>query len=655
MNYSTFSRSTLFYVLVTVALLTTLVGCPSTDDTSNGPAQQPETSSTQTDASHQPSVEPVSTFGTAEAPIPLPDSIAESTLPATQSERPESPSGEPQRDEQPPPGDSRTPDSEGPGVGSEDVEEPLDGSGQRANPLRSGSSQPLRGGMDQTTSTDASAQPPPEGKQTSNAHDATHQGQSHEDKHTEEPFDPIKVNGPIFEGWPEQLKLALVITGRLDGYLEPCGCAGLDRMQGGLSRRHTMFRKLREKGWPVVGLDVGGLVDGFGPQAELKFQMTTNALQLMKYDAVAWGKTDLQFPVGNLISAAVDEASPFISANAALYGFAEPYTPQKKIVEIDGMKLGITAVLGSKWQKEVDNQYVAMADPREKLSELVPQLDQECELLILLVHATEEETIELAKAFSQLDVVVTAGGPPLPPDGMTKIEGTEAVLVQVGEKGMNAVVLGFTDDPKEPILYQRVPLDSRFAGSPEMKLLMETYQDQLKEEGLEGLEIRTVPRPRSELLGEYVGSKKCESCHEPSYEVWKKSGHAKGWETLVELDPPRNHDPECIACHVVGWHPQNLFPYEGGFLDVEKTPELIDVGCETCHGPGKAHVDAEMGSDDELQETLRKAIVITKQESQQAVTEAIIDRQPCRNCHDLDNSPYFDFETYWPKIEHKED
>ena len=37
------------------------------------------------------------------------------------------------------------------------------------------------------------------------------------------------------------------------------------------------------------------------------------------------------------------------------------------------------------------------------------------------------------------------------------------------------------------------------------------------------------------------------------------------------------------------------------------------------------------------------------------IGRAIADRQHCMNCHDIDNSPDFDFETYWPKIEHREE
>ncbi|MFH1268901.1 MAG: multiheme c-type cytochrome [Planctomycetota bacterium] len=479
--------------------------------------------------------------------------------------------------------------------------------------------------------------------------------ESGKEKSEEAPFDPIKENGPIFTGWPDP-KLALVITGRQEGYLEPCGCAGLERMKGGLSRRHSMFEYLRnQRGWPVAAVDVGGLVEGFGPQAELKLQTTINALELMKYNVIALGTTDLRFPGGDLISAGPVDESPFVSANAALFGFDAGLTSQSRIVEAGGMKLGVTSILGRQWQKEIDNPDVELADPEEMLAKLAPALRQECDLVILLAHATKEESIELAGKLPYFDVVVTADGPAEPPDEPDFVDGTKTMLVQVGQKAENAVVLGFYDDPDRPPRYQRVPLDSRFPNSEPMRQLMEVYQDRLKDAGLEGLGIRAEPLPRQDLLGRFVGSEECKSCHEESYQAWKKSGHAKAWETLVELNPPRNFDPECIRCHVVGWHPQNQFPYESGFLSEEQTPHLVDVGCETCHGPGEAHVKAEQGADFELQEKLQKAAVITLEQSRQAVSRAIVDQQHCLNCHDGDNSPDFDFDTYWPKIEHREE
>ena len=36
------------------------------------------------------------------------------------------------------------------------------------------------------------------------------------------------------------------------------------------------------------------------------------------------------------------------------------------------------------------------------------------------------------------------------------------------------------------------------------------------------------------------------------------------------------------------------------------------------------------------------------------VTKAEAEKQLCITCHDGENSPDFDFKTYWPLIEHKE-
>jgi hypothetical protein len=101
---------------------------------------------------------------------------------------------------------------------------------------------------------------------------------------------------------------------------------------------------------------------------------------------------------------------------------------------------------------------------------------------------------------------------------------------------------------------------------------------------------------------------------------------------------------------VVGWNSQNFFPYEGGYVSAEKTPQLISVGCEDCHGPGGAHVAAEEGGDVALQKKLQKAMLITKAEAADSKSK----KQNCYTCHDLDNSPDFDFNSYWPEVEHHE-
>jgi len=471
-------------------------------------------------------------------------------------------------------------------------------------------------------------------------------------KGTETPFDPIRENGEFFVGWPKP-RLALVLTGCLDGYFEPCGCAGLDRMKGGLSRRCTMLDELRQKkGWPVLALDVGGLIKGFGRQTNLKFQSLLLATQTMGYNAIGLGRGELKLTTGELLSCVATTPGtegpfPFVSANVGVLGLGENRPPATRVLKAGGLKIGVTSILGKTYQAEVGNSEIEMIDPKTALQKIVPVFQKEgCDLSVLLAHATVEESTELARQFPQFQVVVTAGGAPEPPADRTELAGGRQTLVEVGEKGMNAIVLGFFDDLKQPPRYQRVILDSRYPAAPRIVSLMAQYQSQLREDGLEKLEVRPIPHPQAKLLGRYVGSKKCaESCHEPSYEVWRKSGHAKAYDTLLGASPPRDADPECAACHVTGWYSQGFSPYQGGFLSREKTPHLVHVGCESCHGPGGAHVDAEMGSDDALKLKLQKASVVTKAEAEKRL---------CVTCHDLDNSPHFDFATDWPLVEHQE-
>jgi hypothetical protein len=480
-------------------------------------------------------------------------------------------------------------------------------------------------------------------------------------KHSGIKFDPIKENGDIFQGWKTP-EFALLISGRQEGYLEPCGCAGLDRMKGGLSRRYSLCKQLRSDGWPkgskspwpLVAVDVGGQVKGYDQQAVFKFVATTEALGKMGYDAVGLGVGELRLPAGDVLVAALDFAGVgqgrFVSANVGVLGDPGtiPQLPTKRIVAAGGKKIGITAVLGANWQSQINNSDLHMSDPAAALPAVLAELKaQHCDLLVLLSHASEQDSIALAKQFPDFDVVVTAGGPPEPPNDKQYVPGTKTLLVTTGEKGMNVIVLGFYDDPQSPIRYQRVPLDSRFDAAREITLVMRNYQAKLQNL-MQGAPPKAKPtHPRAELLGKFVGSEKCKECHEGSYKTWLKTPHAQAWETLKsKTNPPRTFDPECISCHAIGWNTTQFFPYDSGFQSEKETPQLINVGCESCHGPGEKHILAEKGKDVALQKKLEDAVIVTKEESE---------KRQCFTCHDGDNSPDFDFKAYWPRIAHKDD
>ncbi len=450
----------------------------------------------------------------------------------------------------------------------------------------------------------------------------------------------------LFVGWPKP-KLAIVITGKQEGYLEPCGCAGLENQKGGLARRQTFLTQLAHDGWPTVALDLGGMAGRFGQQAEIKYQLAAEALATMGYAAVGFGPKDLRLPDGLRTVVANDQDHRYVSANVNVLEQTQPY----RVVEAGGKKVGITSILGDEYRAEVNNDDVTIKSPREALAAIVPKMQQECDFLVLLAYAKLDESEALAKEFPQFDVVVTAGGADVPPHELAKVDGTHTALVEVGHKGMYAIVLGLFDDKEQPLRYQRVPLDARFADAPNMKQLMVAYQEQLKQLGLDGLGAREKIHPRSQkagdLAGQFTGSAKCGECHKIAYEIWSKSKHSHATESLEKAVPSRLADPECLSCHVTGWSPQEYLPYAGGFTSLEQTPLLAGNGCENCHGPGAAHVAAEAGRDLVLRGQWREAMKLSKTTAKE---------QQCAKCHDEDNSPEFDkkgFDYYWSKIEHK--
>ncbi len=241
--------------------------------------------------------------------------------------------------------------------------------------------------------------------------------------------------------------------------------------------------------------------------------------------------------------------------------------------------------------------------------------------------------------------MVSAGGPDEPPTSAAEIPGTKAKLIQCGHKGMFAVAIGVYEGGETK--YQRVPLDSRFPDSKEMHDLMVAYQDQLKSLGWEQLGLSASLHPRAKGADDenakFVGAATCGKCHSQAYSVWNGSKHAHATETLTKLDPPRHFDPECISCHATGWDTEHFTPYMSGFNSIADSSALIGNGCENCHGPGSGHVAAEQGRDPKARNDFRTLMKLNL---------AIAEQHTCRQCHDLDNSPDFDFKKYWEKVKH---
>ncbi|HZZ71191.1 MAG TPA: multiheme c-type cytochrome [Pirellulales bacterium] len=461
---------------------------------------------------------------------------------------------------------------------------------------------------------------------------------------------PSGLSDTLFKDWPTP-QVALLLSGQQEGYLEPCGCAGFENMKGGLTRRDSFVKQMLAKKWPVVGLDAGGQLNlqRHGVEGQLQFDTTLKSFQKMGYQAVGLGPSDLLLPDSFILITNINDGELLVSANVVLDG-VKPY----RVIEQGGLKIGVTTVLGDSEQKALakiqgGEAAIKIKPAAEALKAILPDLQaKKCNALILLAYAPPEEAAALAKQFPEFQYLVTANDAngSEPPAEASVIPGTKTHLIECGHKGSHVLVLGLYNDPKTPFRYQRVAMDKQFKESPDMIALKTDMQDQMKSLGWAGLELKPQPQPTGRA---FVGTKTCSDCHSHAAEVFEKTPHAHAFATLENLTPERTHDPECVSCHVTGWNPQKFYPYVSGFVSKDKTPDLINNGCENCHGPGKAHATAE--NDEKATDAMRKKL----RDELRLPMDKEKNRNACVECHDIDNSPKFqgDFDKYWEQIFHK--
>ncbi len=471
---------------------------------------------------------------------------------------------------------------------------------------------------------------------------------------------------PLCEGW-EKPALVLCVTGETHGYLEPCGCS--ETQSGGISRRADLLRQLDEKGWDRTELDLGDSLKRTRRQSEIKFEALLDAMKKMNYAAMGLGTKELRLDPGYLLSLDTDDQIPLLCANAVLFGSEElPMPKRHEIVEVAGKAVGVVSIFGDSYRHEVmppgakDNGQVPDMDIRSAKEAVAEQLaaltsennEKRPDLLVLLSHAELDESRALAKAFPDFDLVVSAGGHEDPDNKAEEIGDSKTMFITVGHKGKHVGVVGYYPDAEKKLRFELVELDNRrFKDTPEMQEIMRRYQERLRDEQI----VQNMKPVPHESGAQFVGAETCGKCHTKAFGKWKTTGHARAYDVLSEGREgqeqgwvSRVHDPECLACHVTGWNPQQIFPYESGFVDSDTTPHLKGQQCENCHGPGSIHTDLEnqrvAGSlppqDDELI-SWRKRMHLD---------QAIAEKQLCTKCHDLDNSPKFEFAEYWKKVAH---
>ena len=369
--------------------------------------------------------------------------------------------------------------------------------------------------------------------------------------------------------------ITVFFTGNINGSLKPCGCSG--GQLGGLDRRPAVFNSVPQQKRLLI--DTGSIVETDNDQDLIKFTVIMQAFNMLNYDVVNLTKKD--FEIAQNVGMLGDSEVNFISAFGAEEEFAQMY--QNEFL-FNGEHIIVSVVT-----LDLDST------PIEFIREAFPQETEKKSVNILIIDKNDDSIIS---SISEMDIVDCLICPPEYDEPIIISDPDEKLLAfSVGKYGRHICMLQINTAPNENSLnlsFSYIPVSEDLEQDTDLINLYKSYQQIVKERNL--LETSKPDFPLPDGL-RYIGSKSCESanCHEDpyihqyEYVIWsdnpKTSGeqHSHAYETLVEVGS--QYDPECIVCHVVGYN------YESGFISEEKTPQLKNVGCEYCHGPGSKHYE----------------------------------------------------------------
>jgi hypothetical protein len=279
---------------------------------------------------------------------------------------------------------------------------------------------------------------------------------------------------------------------------------------------------------------------------------------------------------------------------------------------------------------------------------------------VLLYQGPVELAKPLAKAFPQFNIILCLSAEDEPPSQPVIVGNT--FIIRVGHKGKNIGVVGVntTANPGRPfdMRYQLVPMAETYA-TPKGKekdnpivALIEAYTRELKAEDYLArygkiphptqASLRAMPKFAQANAG-YIGSEACKKCHETAFGIWKASDHFHAYQTLQNAANPslREFDAECIVCHTIG------FRYNGGFENATKSPNMKDVGCESCHGPCEIH---KKNPNDKAIRALINPWKAPKGETAAQKSKRMLRIEGmCRECHDAENDVHWNFAKWEQK------
>ena len=434
------------------------------------------------------------------------------------------------------------------------------------------------------------------------------------------PADSIVPVGPA-----DSSGFVLLFTGNWGGKLEPCGCA--DKQLGGIDRRSVILNAI--PGPQRLLLDVGPLIERDNRQSQLKLETFLYSLRHLGYDAINLTAAEIRL-CRDTIGLASSERPPVLLTNTKDENQEQFGTISYLIKTLKVKKHQLRCLVLGLADPEPEatvgpERQIGILDPVTSLKKVLACQAAESDLVIVLLSSDNQGVVDALSKVDGIDIIVKVGYTDDPEMASPYRQGP--VVITTGKFGKYVARLDLAvESSGRPAdgTFRAIAIEEHFPKAPVIRGFFDDYQEMMKLENLVADEDALIRHPLP-VGNRFMGNSLCgvSGCHKDIYKKWSSLSHSVAIETLQRPEINRLYDPECISCHTVG------LEYVGGYRSLETTPQLADVGCEMCHGPGYHHTQDVFAPYREI------------------FTE-------CEDCHEHETSPLFDAnrEEYFEKVRH---
>jgi len=419
--------------------------------------------------------------------------------------------------------------------------------------------------------------------------------------------------------------LPVFFTCDTQGRLEPCGC--FIGQFGGLTRLKTILDA--EASTNALRLDVGDAIGGKEDFDLIQYRYMLRAFAAMQYDALNMGRREAKLSAAQLKELNRTSPVPMLSANLRDQADGRPIFDAYRILNRGGLRVAVIGVLDPRGLDEDLGQGLVVEDMESALTRCLAEVRSKADLIVLLAFTDEETLSRLADQFYECQVIL--GGKVSQPAQELRRQNRSLIYFVTNEsRALGIIRLRLAPGAPPEVLSNEIRLlHDRIPQNQSFRELARDYRVEVRHTRLAlddpgNLGEDMVPGVRT--AASYVGTETCVSCHPGAAAVWEKSAHARAFAPLLERQA--DADPKCVGCHTVGFDTASGYRREFG------STRLVQVGCESCHGPGSLHVRQCQG-DASINFTFRPLAA-----------------GDCKQCHYGEFSRPFDWDEFWPAIKH---